>query len=104
MNNHGSKKGKLDSVINSFLAGTQIGVPICFTESPQLSSLAAELWIPCCPLLVKLRKEEKQDPLEQGLTHTHRQGLIHTHHTQRPTHCLNLLGHTHRQRLIHTQT
>ena len=24
-------------------------------------------------------------------------------HTQRPTHCLNLLGDTHRQRLIHTQ-
>ena len=34
----------------------------------------------------------------------HRQGLIHTHHTQRPTRCLNLLGHTHRQRLIRTQT
>ena len=26
--------------------------------------------------------------------HTHRQGLIQTHHTQTPTHCLNLLGHT----------
>ena len=33
-----------------FKAGTQIGVPICFTEIPQLSSLAAELWSPCCPL------------------------------------------------------
>ena len=32
--------------------------------------------------------------------HTHRQGLIHTHHTQRPTHCLNLLEHTH----THTET
>ena len=31
-------------------AGTQIGVPICFTEYPQPSSLAAELWTPCCPL------------------------------------------------------
>ena len=32
------------------LAGTQIGVPICFTEYPQPSSLATELWTPCCPL------------------------------------------------------
>ena len=33
----------------SEIAGTQIGVPICFTEYPQLSSLAAELWTvaPC---------------------------------------------------------
>ncbi len=34
------------------LAGTQIDVSICFTEYSQLSSLAAELWTPCCPLLV----------------------------------------------------
>ena len=33
------------------LAGTQIDVSICFTEHSQLSSLAAELWTPCCPLL-----------------------------------------------------
>ena len=65
MTHHENKKGKLDSVINSFLAGTQIGVPICFTECPHLSSLAAELWIPCCPLLARSR-----NPLEQGLTHT----------------------------------
>ena len=93
MNHHGNKRRELDSVINSFLAGTQIGVPICFTEWPQLSSLAAELWIPCCPLR------------HQGLdTHTHRQGLIYTHHTQRPTHCLNLLrrAHTHTETHIHT--
>ena len=37
--------------MRSTLAGTQIGVPICFTEYPQPSSLAAELWTPCCPLL-----------------------------------------------------
>ena len=42
----------------------------------------------------------------QTWTYTHRQGLIHTHthHTQRPTHCLNLFGQTHRQRLIYTRT
>ena len=102
MNNHGSKKGKLDSVINSFLAGTQIGVPICFTESPQLSSLAAELWIPCCPLLVKLRKEEKQDPLEQGLTHTQTGTHTHTSHTE--THALPQLTRTHTQAETHTHT
>ena len=38
--------------MRSTLAGTQIGVPICFTEYPQPSSLAAELWTPCCPLLL----------------------------------------------------
>ena len=33
------------------LAGTQIGVPTCFTEYPQPFSLAANLWIPCCPCI-----------------------------------------------------
>ena len=49
-------------------AGTQIGVPICFTEYPQLSSLAAELWTPCCPL--PMRKSVGR-PFVQGWTHTH---------------------------------
>ena len=35
-----------------YIAGTQSGVPDCFTEYPQPSSLAAELWTPCCPLLL----------------------------------------------------
>ena len=39
-----------------------------------------------------------------GHTHTDRDSHTHTHHTQRPTHCRNLLGHTHRQRLIYTRT
>ena len=51
-------------------AGTQIGVPICFTEYPQLSSLAAELWTPCCPLP---DWSGRRKPFVQGWTHTHRE-------------------------------
>ena len=56
------------------IAGTQIGVPICFTEYPQLSSLAAELWTPCWPLLqIKSRRKRQiqEDPYNsKGYTHT----------------------------------
>ena len=61
-NNKQQQGGPVKSV--SSKAGTQIGVPICFTECPQLSSLAAELWIPCCPLRVK-------NSWKQSVTHTH---------------------------------
>ncbi len=61
------------------LAGTQIDVSICFTEYSQLSSLAAELWTSCCPLLVCdnilnswiIMKTWNKCSLEQSVTHTH---------------------------------
>ena len=80
MNNHGNKQEGLERLGQKLKtgAGTQIGVPICFTEYPQLSSLAAEPWTPCCPLLVAKersrwwRKGEGGKPLEPGCdTHTH---------------------------------
>ena len=59
MNHHENKRERLERLGQKLKtgAGTQIGVPICFTEYPQLSSLAAELWTPCWvmiynPLLV----------------------------------------------------
>ena len=63
------------------LAGTQIDVSICFTEYSQLSSLAAELWTSCCPLLVCdnilnswiIMKTWNKCSLEQSVTHTHTQ-------------------------------
>ncbi len=55
------------------LAGTQIDVSICFTEYSQLSSLAAELWTPCCPLLVcNYNITWNKCSLEQSVTHTQR--------------------------------
>ena len=65
--------------------GTQIDVSICFTEYSQLSSLAAELWTPCCPLFLnsacktsclKVRLQNSiKIPLGTGFdTHTKAQG------------------------------
>ena len=57
--------------------GTQIDVSICFTEYSQLSSLAAELWTPCCPLFFNsaCMTTWMNIPLGTGFdTHTH------THH------------------------
>ena len=78
-------------------AGTQIGVPICFTEYPQLSSLAAELWTPCCPLP---DWSGRRKPFVQGWTHTSRRlrRFFKTPPTVEPVD-ENLLprgGHTHR--------
>ena len=78
MNHHENKRERLEGLGQKLKtgAGTQIGVPICFTEYPQLSSLAAELCTPCCvmiynPLLVwKVGVIGK--PLETVCgTHTH---------------------------------
>ena len=54
------------------IAGTQIGVPICFTEYPQTSSLAAELWIPCCRLLTTEHKLPPRILGDRSYTHTGR--------------------------------
>ena len=43
-------------------------------EWPQLSSLAAELWIPCCPLLEVGENQVSGKPLETGLD-THKTPL-----------------------------
>ena len=54
--------------------GTQIDVSICFTEYSQLSSLAAELWTPCCPLFFNsaCMTTWMNIPLGTGFdTHTH---------------------------------
>ena len=72
MNDHGSNQEGLGQLAQKFPSGTQIGVPICFTECPQPSLLAAELWIPCCPLRLSVGRK---NPSKQGLTHTH----THTH-------------------------
>ena len=68
-NNHESKEERLERLGQKLKtgAGTQIGVPICFTEYPQLSSLAAELWTPCCPLP---DWSGRRKPFVQGWTHT----------------------------------
>ena len=71
MNHHENKRERLERLGRKLKtgAGTQIGVPICFTEYPQLSSLAAELWTPCCPLPVRSGGGK---PFVQGWTHTGR--------------------------------
>ena len=80
-NHHESNKTDWNSLLKSFSAGTQIGVPICLMECPQLSSLAAELWIPCCPLLETREKE----PFGTGLdTHTHTHGAASRRSREKP--------------------
>ena len=57
----------------------QIGVPIGITEYPQLSSLAAELWTPCCPLRVKVKiKQSNRIPVIPRGTHTAQPGHVVT--------------------------
>ena len=77
MNHHENKRERLERLGQKLKtgAGTQIGVPICFTEYPQLSSLAAELWTPCCPLPVRSGGGK---PFVQGWTHTHTHTRTHT--------------------------
>ena len=64
--------------------GTQIDVSICFTEYSQLSSLAAELWTPCCPLSFNsaCKTTWMNIPLGTGFdTHTHtKQTVLHYRH------------------------
>ena len=63
--------------------GTQIDVSICFTEYSQLSSLAAELWTPCCPLFFNsaCMTTWMNIPLGTGFdTHTHTHKLCFIWH------------------------
>ena len=64
-------------------AGTQIGVPICFTEYPQPSSLAAELWTPCCPV----HFVGHETLCYQRVTHTHTHTRTHLHTRIAVQHC-----------------
>ena len=57
-----------------YIAGTQIGAPICFAEYPESS---AELWTPCCPLHEMSSSTQRQPSppktlsFESGLPRTH---------------------------------
>ena len=104
MNNHGNKQEGLEWLGQKLKtgAGTQIGVPICFTEYPQLSSLAAEPWTPCCPLLVAKersrwwRKGEGGKPLEPGCdTHKTPYSAQRTSKGERESFCLSKTACTH---------
>ena len=81
-------------------AGTQIGVPICFTEYPQLSSLAAELWTPCCPLP---DWSGRRKPFVQGWTHTQGEIMV-TQRREIHGFRKGVLGHTRGHVHAHTLT
>ena len=73
MNHHGNKKEKVDSVINSFVAGTHSGVPECFHQS-SVASLGNVRRLAVAPLLKVERQQNKpiqKNPRDyKGHTHT----------------------------------